>query len=62
MKRLVLAVAVVAFAACAKAEEAPPADSPAAAAAPAATPADSTHAATDSTMKADSATKDTTKK
>ena len=36
MKRLVLALAVVAFAACAKNEEAPPADSPAAAPAPAA--------------------------
>lgn len=62
MKRLVLAVAVVAFAACAKAEEAPVADSPAAAAAPTAISADSTAVAADTTMKTDSAKKDTTKK
>jgi len=62
MKRLVLAVAVVAFAACAKTEEAPVADSPAAAAAPAAISADSTAVATDTTIKTDSAKKDTTKK
>ena len=61
MKHLVLAVAVVAFAACAKTEEVPVADSPAAAAAPAATATDSTAATTDSTMKVDSAKKDTTK-
>jgi hypothetical protein len=60
MKRLVLAVAVVAFAACAKNEEAPAADSPAAAAAPA---VDSAAAApADSTVKTDSAATDTTKK
>jgi hypothetical protein len=61
MKHLVLAVAVIAFAACAKNEEAPPADSPAAAAAPA---VDSAAAATptDSTMKTDSAATDTTRK
>ncbi|HEY5545572.1 MAG TPA: hypothetical protein VIK50_05920 [Gemmatimonadaceae bacterium] len=60
MKRLVLAVAVIAFAACAKTEEAPMADSPAAAVAPA---IDSAAAVTptDSTMKTDSAKKDTTK-
>lgn len=59
MKRLVLAVAVIAFAACAKTEEAPMADSPAAAVAPA---TDSAAPATmDSTMKTDSAKKDTTK-
>jgi hypothetical protein len=60
VKRLVLAVAVIAFAACAKTEEAPMADSPAAAAAPA---TDSAAAATpmDSTMKTDSARKDTTR-
>jgi uncharacterized lipoprotein YajG len=59
MKRLVLAVAVVALAACAKKEEAPVADSPAAAAAPAAATDSMAHA--DSTMKMDSAKKDTTK-
>lgn len=60
MKRLVLAVAVIAFAACAKTEEAPMADSPAAAVAPA---TDSAAAAPmmDSTMKTDSVKKDTTK-
>ena len=52
MKRLVLAVAVVALAACAKKEEAPVADSPAAAAAPA--------AATDTTAATDTVKKDTT--
>jgi hypothetical protein len=59
MKRLVLAVAVVAFAACAKSEEVPMADSPAAAAAPAAAPTDSAAAPTDSAKK-DSAKVDTT--
>lgn len=59
MKRLVLAVAVIAFAACAKTEEAPMADSPAAAVAPAADSA--APAPMDSTMKTDSAKKDTTK-
>ena len=59
MKRLVLAVAVVAFAACAKNEEAPVADSPAAAAAPV---VDSAAAApADRTIKTDSASKYTTK-
>jgi uncharacterized lipoprotein YajG len=61
MKRLVIAVAVVALAACAKKEEVPMADSPAAAAAPAAAATDSMAAKTDSTMKTDSAKKDTTK-
>lgn len=60
MKRLVLAAAVVAFAACAKSEEAPMADSPAAAVAPA---ADSmTHAMPDSAAPVDSAKKDSTNK
>jgi hypothetical protein len=60
MKRLVLAVAVIAFAACAKTEEAPMADSPAAAVAPA-TDSAAAAAPMDSTMKTDSAKKDTTK-
>lgn len=60
MKRLVFAFAVIAVAACAKKEEAPVADSPAAAAAPvvdsmAPATTDTTH--TDTTAK-----KDTTKK
>lgn len=59
MKRLVLAATVVVFAACAKSEEAPVADSPAAAAAPVPT-TDSTVAPADSTI-ADSAKKDTTR-
>ena len=58
MKRLVLALAVVAFAACAKNEEAPPADSPAAAPAPA---VDSAAAPAASMPKTDSAAADTTK-
>lgn len=60
MKRLVLAVTVIAFGACAKTEEAPMADSPAAAVAPA-TDSAAAAAPTDSTMKTDSAKKDTTK-
>jgi hypothetical protein len=59
MKHLVLAVAVIAFAACAKNEEAPAADSPAAAIAPA---VDSAASATDTTMKTDSAATDTVSK
>lgn len=51
MKRLVLAVAVVALAACAKKEEAPVADSPAAAPAPAATTDSTAPAVTDTTKK-----------
>jgi uncharacterized lipoprotein YajG len=60
MKRLVLAVAVIVFAACAKPEEAPVADSPAAAVAPA-TDSAATAAPIDSTVKTDSAKNDTTK-
>ena len=60
MKHLVLAAAVVVFAACAKAEEAAPAaDSPAAAPAPA---VDSAAATTPDSMKMDSTSKDTTRK
>jgi hypothetical protein len=62
MKHLFLAAAVIAFAACAKGEEAPMADSPAAAVAPVvdstgAAPMDSTMM--DSTMMMDTAAKDT---
>ena len=60
MKHLVLAVAVVALAACAKKEEAPVADSPAAAAAPVVDSA--APAATDTTKTDTTAKKDTTHK
>ncbi|NUQ13134.1 MAG: hypothetical protein HUU26_12545 [Gemmatimonadaceae bacterium] len=59
MKQLVLVAAVVSLAACARSEEAPMADSPAAAPAPAVM--DSAAPMADSTMKADSARTDTTR-
>ena len=59
MKHLVLAVAVIALGACGRKEEAPAADSPAAAAAPAVDSA-AAPAVTDSTKTDTTAKKDTT--